>query len=337
MTLRKIEVVLKKDVAPDLEHVFDQLPIVDYWLEKGTDSQVKRFSLLVHLDKTQEVMDALILRLGEGDDVRMVISPVAATIPKVELDEVEQKEEEKTTVQFAGMSREELYDTVAGGATLDSHYFLLIIFSTIVAAIGILERSSIIIIGSALIAPLLGPNLALALATTLGDIKLVYRSIRANLFGLISCILFSMLIGVFWRYAFHHISIATHVRVSYANIILASASGAAAALSLLTGMSGTLVGVMVAVALLPPTVKVGLALTFQHYSLALIAFALLLVNIVCINLSANLVFWFKGVRPSRWYEKQKAKRMNAWFFLCFFFALASLVVLIYFFGESLIR
>ena len=47
-------------------------------------------------------------------------------------------------------------------------------------------------------------------------------------------------------------------------MVLASA----AALSMTTGLSSVLVGVMVAVAILPPTAVVGLMLGYQQYDLA---------------------------------------------------------------------
>ena len=45
-----------------------------------------------------------------------------------------------------------------------------------------------------------------------------------------------------------------------------------------------------------------------RYDLASGAALLLAVNIVCVNLSAKLVFLFKGVQPRTWFEKKKAKR-----------------------------
>jgi len=52
------------------------------------------------------------------------------------------------------------------------------------------------------------------------------------------------------------------------SVALALASGAAAVLSLTTGVSSTLVGVMVAVALLPPTLAVGILLGDGRWELA---------------------------------------------------------------------
>ena len=59
--------------------------------------------------------------------------------------------------------------------------------------------------------------------------------------------------------------------------------------------------------------------------LAIGAGLLLAANIVCVNLSANLVFLVKGVRPRTWLEKRKARQSAVWVVL---FWLVALVVLI---------
>ena len=69
------------------------------------------------------------------------------------------------------------------------------------------------------------------------------------------------------------------------SIALALASGAAAVLSLTTGLSSVLVGVMVAVALLPPTATLGIMLGAGHAQLAIGAAILLAVNINLVSFS----------------------------------------------------
>lgn len=94
-------------------------------------------------------------------------------------------------------------------------------------------------------------------------------------------------------------------------MVLALASGAAAVLSLTSGLPSVLVGVMVAVALLPPAVTMGIMFGAGREVEAFGALLLLVVNIVCVNLSAKLVFFYEGVRPRTWFEKRQAQR-SAW-------------------------
>jgi uncharacterized hydrophobic protein (TIGR00341 family) len=113
--------------------------------------------------------------------------------------------------------------------------------------------------------------------------------------------------------------------VNYASILLALAAGGAAVLSLTTGVSSALVGVMVAVALMPPAVTLGLTIGNSQWDLAYGTGLLLATNVVCINLAALGVFRLKGIRPRTWYEEKqarKASRFNAfiWFAMLVFLA-----------------
>jgi uncharacterized membrane protein len=68
---------------------------------------------------------------------------------------------------------------------------------------------------------------------------------------------------------------------------------------------------MVAVALLPPTATMGMMLGAGRWEEALGAFLLLIVNIVCVLLSAKVVFLLKGVRPRSWTDRNRAKQSMA--------------------------
>jgi uncharacterized membrane protein len=67
--------------------------------------------------------------------------------------------------------------------------------SSVVAAVGLLRNDLAVIIGAMVIAPLLGPNVALSLATTLGDTDLARQALRANLMGLTVALTLSVAVG----------------------------------------------------------------------------------------------------------------------------------------------
>ncbi len=184
----------------------------------------------------------------------------------------------------------------------------MVFLSTIVASIGLIENNVAVIVGAMVIAPLLGPNIALAFATSLGDSELMWQSLKTNFVGLALALLMAMAIGLIWPDHLHSSEIMVRTDVGLDGVLLALASGAAAVLSLTTGLSSALVGVMVAVALLPPTATLGMMLGSGQLNLALGAGLLLAVNVVCINLSAKLMFQLKGVKPRTWLEKRKARQ-----------------------------
>ena len=99
--------------------------------------------------------------------------------------------------------------------------------------------------------------------------------------------------------------------MGYGDIVLALASGAAGALSFTSGVPGSLIGVMVAVALLPPLMVFGLLVGDGQFQMSLSAFLLLMTNVVCVNISGVAMFLAQGVRPNSWWEEKKQKSKHA--------------------------
>jgi uncharacterized hydrophobic protein (TIGR00341 family) len=253
----------------------------------------------------QHMIDRIESILAPSDGWRLLILPVDAMLPPPQPDD---EEDRSAQAQAITASREELFATIAGGAAIDSTFLQLVVLSTIVAGIGLVTDSVAVIIGAMVIAPLLGPNLAFAFGSALGDSALMARALKANTCGLglavTLCAAASSLAGV----NLDSREIVARTSVGYDGVVLALASGAAAALSLTTGLSTTLVGVMVAVALLPPAATLGLMAGAGHAEAALGAAMLLGVNIASVNLAAQIVFVTRGIRPHRWLERKSARQ-----------------------------
>jgi uncharacterized hydrophobic protein (TIGR00341 family) len=250
--------------------------------------------------------------------------PVDAVLPRKE----GVVEADKAKVASGTQTREELYNGIERGARLDSTFLLLVFLSTIVASIGLIENNIAVIVGAMVIAPLLGPNIALAFATSLGDRELMWQALKTNLAGLSLTLAMAIAIGMIWPGYLDSFEIIVRTDVKPDGIVLALASGSAAVLSLATGLSSALVGVMVAVALLPPAATLGMMLGSGQFNLALGAALLLAVNVVCINLAAKLMFLFKGVKPRTWLEKRKARQSFTLYILIWIITLAVLLTAI---------
>ena len=207
---------------------------------------------------------------------------------------------------------------------------LLVFLSTIVAAIGLLKDNVAVVIGAMVIAPLLGPNLALALAAALGSKPLLWQAVKSNLVGLGGSLLLTILLALLHPVDLNSHELISRTEVGIDSIILALAAGIVAVLSLTTGLSMTLVGVMVAVALLPPTATLGLMIGSGEWQLAIGAGLLLAINIVCVNLAAKIVFFLKGVKPRIWLDREKAEHSTTVFIIIWLISLAILVAVIYF-------
>ena len=158
------------------------------------------------------------------------------------------------------------------------------------------------------IAPLLTPNVAFALSNTLGDTKLARKAIKILATGFFLSLAIAVVIGLWFEVDLRIPAIASRTNLAISDIALAFAAGAAGTFAFTTGLPGTLIGVMVAVALLPPLMTFGMLLGAGKFAAALNAFLLVATNVICINLAGVVTFLFQGVRPRTWWEAKKAKR-----------------------------
>lgn len=323
--MRVIEIIADAAHMDTLTGIAEQHSVTDFWYgAEGADGR-RVLRMLVDDETRQPVIDALQNLLGSSDTARILIMPVEASLPR--MDEDKDAANKKST--SSKQTREELYERIEKEAHLDSNFILLVCLSTIVASIGLIEDNVAVIVGAMVIAPLLGPNISLAFATSLGDSELMWRSLKTNLAGLSLALVLAIAIGAIWPSYLNSNEILARTDVGLDGVVLALASGAAAVLSLATGIASALVGVMVAVALLPPAAALGMLLGSGQVELALGAGLLLAVNVVCVNLSAKLMFLFKGVTPRTWLEKRKARQSVTIYFLIWIVTLGILLTAMY--------
>ena len=323
--MKIIEVVVDERYIDSIKNAAETNDASDFWVVPSEVKERKVIRILVKPEQRQKTMDALQGILSTSLSARVVVIPVEATLPR---EEESEKETEK--VIASETTREELYNSIGKNARLNRTYLLLIFLSTIVVAIGLLKDNVAVVIGAMVIAPLLGPNLAMALGTALGDTELMWKSFKTGLAGMGLALALSIFIGILWPLNVESRELLARTYVGLDSAVLALASGAAAVLSLTSGIPSILVGVMVAVALLPPTATLGLMLGAGQTDLAYGAGFLLAVNIVAVNLSAKLGFLIQGIKPRTWLEKQKAKQSMTSYIIIWVITLVTLLVVIYF-------
>ncbi len=318
--MRLVEVIALPENLKNLPAIITKLEVRKFWPAGGTQ-ELAVYRILVEDEKTQELLDALQGVLGPGGNI-VLFTPEAVLPQNVPSLETEKKAAaEKTT-------REELYQEVEKGARYGSNFLLLVTLSTFVASIGLLKDNVAVIIGAMVIAPLLGPNIALALSTALGDTKLLWAAVKANVIGLTLATAIAIVEGYLYPVSFTSHELMARTDVGLDSVALALASGAAAALSLTTGLSSVLVGVMVAVAILPPAATMGIMIGAGQFDLAIGAALLLAVNIVSVNLSAKIVFIFKGIKPRTWLGSERARESTTVYMILWLVSLAILIAII---------
>lgn len=319
MAYRLIHLRLE-EVGDVLDQLRDMDEIEDVWRVEDDDPSTT-YALLVQTQDVQGLTDRLQSLYSKEHLKSIVVLPVEAVLPQRAQEKDEAEKEDKKSKNKSSISREELYNDVASTAHLSAEFSVLVILSTVVAAIGLLEDNVAVIIGAMVIAPLLGPNLALALATALGDTDLMLRAAKTNAAGLFLTLILSVLLGLVWPFGLNSVELLTRTTVGFDGVTLAIASGAAAALSLTSGLAMTLVGVMVAVALMPPAVTLGMMSGAGLWPQAMGAALLLATNVICVNLAANIVFWFRGVQPRTWGKRKAARRAMVGFTIAWVLAL----------------
>jgi uncharacterized hydrophobic protein (TIGR00341 family) len=273
MALRLIEMVLREKDGKELGELLKKHKVLEHRQIRLLDGEVL-VRILLDVEQCEAVLDLLKERYTSGKANRLVILPVAATLPRADPEPAETSEQPPALKKSPErISREELYEDIKNGARCSRVYMAMAVLSTVVAAIGLYYNSVAIIIGAMVIAPLLGPNVALTLGTTLGDLSLLRRAVLTALAGIATTMALSVVIGVLLQVSPTTPEIASRSGVGVGDIVVALASGCAGALAFTTGVSATLIGVMVA--LLPPLVTFGLLLGGGNPDLAMGAFAVL--------------------------------------------------------------
>lgn len=335
MALRLIK-ILPPDGFDDLESLINKDDIVDSWID-GSEGGKAALNLLAEVEFTEKILGDLETKFSGKDDFRIVLLPISATLPSKsneEENEGETKdkstEEKKDDERVQRVSREELYEEIKNNVDFSWVYLVLIALSCVVAANGLIRDSAAMVIGAMVIAPILGPNVGLALATTLGDKALLKRSLKSIFYGFTLGLTLSFLMGLLIDIDPEVSQISTRTAVSYADIALGLSAGVAGCLSFTRGISAAVIGVMVAVALLPPMVATGLLLGSGMYELAYGAGLLTITYIICINLAGVVTFLFQGIKPHSFTEQREGEELSRWAIVIWVSLLIILSVIIYF-------
>ena len=309
MPLRLVEVYLPATKRDDALSLFRDLKPLDQW-ESRLDGDRVLLKLLVPVEATENLIDLCERSFSSVPGFRLVLLPVEATLPAVEAPKPEAAAAAEKRPFLPRISRQELLEQILRGTELSPLYVLLVALSAVVAAIGLVRGDVAIIIGAMVIAPFLGPNVALALSTTLADTKLAVRAALSNIVGVLLAVGIGVAVGFAFGISPALPQVAPRTHVGLGDIVLALAAGSAGVLSLTAGVAAVLVGVMIAVALLPPMVTLGMLLGSGHLAAATGAFLLTATYLIGINLAGVVTFRVQGVRPSTWWEAERARRSS---------------------------
>ena len=337
MAQRVIKIILPRESEGKVIEILANTPHLGFWQEESS-SRNAIFSILAESGQSEAIMDLFEKQFSYVDGFRLILFPVEASLPRSKKEDKPETQDDPVKNRINGLfsriSREELYADVKEGAVLSGFYILMIFLSTVVVAIGLLKNSVAVIIGGMVIAPFLGPNVGLALSSCLADRELAKTATKSLVVGVFFVMIFSVLMGLLFEVNTDLPEIADRTRADLVDIILALAAGSAGVFAFTTGASSAVIGVMVAVALLPPLVVCGLLVGSGFYSGGFGAFVLFLVNVICINLSGVGTFLIQGVTPRTWWEADRAMRSSKKAVFAWSVTLAVLSIILYFLATN---
>jgi uncharacterized hydrophobic protein (TIGR00271 family) len=203
------------------------------------------------------------------------------------------------------------------GAEVTFGYVLMILAAALLATAGLLLNSPAAIIGAMCVAPFLGPSRAVCIGG-------LFRNRKVLVGGLIKQIAGLLVVGTVTAYVItvllrdttpgleitHEILLRAMptTRDVVLSVLIAVGAGAAASLSLTADprivakpwgqIIDTMIGVEIAISLLPPAAVIGIGLAFGRPEISRNAFRLLVVNVIGLDfLGSTLMLAIRGVRP----------------------------------------
>ncbi|MBX0348966.1 MULTISPECIES: TIGR00341 family protein [Haloarcula] len=214
------------------------------------------------------------------------------------------------------IAREELTSKANDLAPSLPTYAIMTVISAVIATAGLLLDSPAVVVGSMVIAPLIGPAMTANVGTVVDDQELFVRGVKLQAVGLLLAIVSATVFAVFVRTAnvippLAEVTsvgqIRERVAPDFLSLVVALGAGAAGVISLTSGVSTALVGVMIAVALIPPAATVGIGIAWGEPLVSLGSGVLLLVNVLSINLAVLVGLWYQGYRPEHWFREGNAR------------------------------
>ncbi|QHS21549.1 TIGR00341 family protein [Virgibacillus sp. MSP4-1] len=335
MKMQLIEAYIPKKHYEETNRALQEFPHLSYRTFKE-DENMMLVRIVTESGHVEDILNYLENETNVDEGFETILLPVQTYISKQTLEDKnnEKEHEEEEDSKLVRASRQELLQTIEKNSSVTLNYTLLIILSAIVATVGFIKDSEAVVIGAMVIAPMIGPIISVAFSAILGDYPRVGRASLTFILGFAIVIGISIGFSYLFEMGTENNQYIARTEVTLSDFFLALASGAAGALSILNRLSGNLVGVMVAVALLPPTIAIGISIGQALWMDTLGSLLLVTVNTTCILLSAITIFSISGIRPVRWREVQKANVSRTFSFV-FVGTIVGILVLVILVGQGI--
>ena len=202
---------------------------------------------------------------------------------------------------------------------LSARYLLMVSMSAGIAILGLLLSSPAVVIGAMLLSPLMDPIMGVGFALATGDFKWLRQSGKSLAVGTLAAIVFCALIVMISPLQTVTSEIAARTRPNLFDLAVAFFSAVAGAYAMIRGREGTIVGVAIATALMPPLAVVGFGLATMNGTVFWGSLFLFVTNLTAIALTATAMARLYGFSTSL---SEKQTRWQAILIFAAFVALA---------------
>lgn len=201
----------------------------------------------------------------------------------------QERTDESRALTLAGVARD---------ARLDRNFLILIALASAIATLGLLQSSTAVVIGAMLVSPLMGPIMGIGFGLATIESGLIRRSLVTLAAGMGVAILVAMLIILISPIQDVTAELRARTQPNLMDLGIAVVGGIAGAIAIIRNMSGVMVGVAIATALVPPLATVGFGLVTGRTDFATGAALLFLTNTLAIAFAATIVARINRFGPS---------------------------------------
>jgi uncharacterized hydrophobic protein (TIGR00341 family) len=330
--LKKIEVVVTKKEAPDVEKALKDLGLLYVQATVMVEGEeCNSYSALVPDEFAAKAMETISPQLDLRQNKNM-ISLLA--VEGVNSSFMERLKAKAAKVQSAPNPTEKLVESTERYTHLSRDLIAMTILATLIALAGLYLNNVVIIIGGMLIPPMLGPVNALAVNANLGKPKKLITSQITVLVliatAIITAALTTLLASQFFTIPYANEQITLRIHVTIFDLLIALVIGITAGLSFRVAFSENLLGVVISVALVPPATVAGIELALSNDVFFFGALVLTFVYLFGLEFGCTILLRLMGVSPNSYYKKEEAKRHSSYSIVILAILLAILAAVVYF-------
>ena len=270
-------------------------------------------SLTVRIDSSEIKQTPAVLKVKEevlalsvGEEFWEKQNKTSSTKDSIKIEHLPSDDESaeylsKNIPLFSHASQEQytsLFTSLREESKLTSTFMTLLILSTMIATFGLFINSSSVVIGAMLLAPLMQPIVSLSMGVLRQDSDLEFNGAKTIFWGVSAVLFTAALIALFTPMERLTTEMTGRLSPTILDLFVAIASGAAAAYAKSNEkIIGSLAGVAIAVALVPPLAVAGIGLGWANWHMFSMAFLLFITNLVGIVLAAAFTFTLLGFSP----------------------------------------